>query len=153
MTYKDRSRAVYSTLLFLMMISFTVSSYAVPCHDLAENKIGVSLKQYHSTLTINFYLSNQPSVVQDYTSCQNHTNTCVKCYCRCKVDNQPSALIGVENKKSPNYHNHKNINDSLQVLPTKSFVIYKSTYKFNHSYSSSLSSPLQSTQKYRILLI
>lgn len=152
MTCNNKPRILFSILLFLLMTSFTVSSYAAPCQDFGESKVELDSKQNNTSVNNQDYnVSIESGVIQNNNCCQNCMGICCSL---CKEQHQSlSVLIIKESKNYQNYHKYKNINDSLQALLTNNLIIYKATYKYNRSYSSSLFHLSQTIQKHRVLLI
>jgi len=152
MTCNNKPRILFSILLFLLMTSFTVSSSAAPCQDFGESKVELDSKQNNTSVNNpDFNVSIESGVIQNNNCCQNYMSICCSL---CKEQHQSlSVLIFKETKNYLNYHGYNNIDDGLQALPTNNLVIYKATYKYNRSYSSSLFSLSQTIHKHRVLLI
>jgi len=153
-TYRNKLTILFSLLLFLLMASFPISSYAVPCHDSGESNVEYDSK--HKNTSANNPDNNEfneSGIIQKDNCCQN----CIgmgTCCSSCKKHHQSlSVLVVKDSKNYLNFRRYKNINDSFQLLPINNLIVYKDTYKFNRLYSSSLFSPSQSTHKHRVLLI
>jgi hypothetical protein len=149
MIFRDKIKILIGLALFLLMASFTVSSYAEVCHDSNEKIIRVDLNYVNNTDSI---VSNESSVVQNANHCNDCNNVCNGSCGLCNTQYQSLSVISYTEKKT-NLYFDKNTNDSLQVIPVKKSLTYTITYKLTRFYSSSLPLLIQTTLKHRILLV
>jgi hypothetical protein len=145
MIQNSRLWTLFSILLFLLMTSFTVSSYALPCHDSyeVETEIGLS-----SVDNVDFIALDSLSIVQNGNDCENCIGICY--LCKSHIQSQP-VLGYTEGKSQSGFYDYKNY--SLLTIPEIIPITRKVAYKLKHLYGFSLLSSLQTTLKHRILLV
>jgi len=134
---------LFSVLLFLLMTSFAVSSYALPCHD-SEIRVGANSVDNNA----DFIALNSLSIVQNENDCESCIEACG--LCKSHIQTQP-VLSYIKGKKQHGFNGYKNY--SLLVIPEITLTKYKITYKRKYLYSFSLLLSLQTTLKHRVLLI
>ena len=149
MTCKNKLQTVFSVLLFIMMATFTVSSYAMPCHDDLVSE-PINSKNYVPDETE--ILSFESIIVQVIENCEACKSKCESLCGFCKLPQRLAVTLSVIEIKKYNFQIYKSVDDKLQLIQTNKFANFKIPIKYSFL-SSSIVLPLQTTLRHRVLLI